>query len=209
MIFGIRASPLTTTASDNLFSGAASFSLRNRAMRALWIVVWMLFASWTPPPMHRWRGVLLRLFGAKVHPTARIYGSVKVWYPPHLDVGEQAVLGPQVRCYNQGQITIGKRAIVSQGASLCTGTHDVRDPAFQLVTRPIVIGAQAWICAEAFVGPGVTVGEGAVLAARGTTFKDLTAWDVHLGNPAVRIKSRAFGNPARKVARLEEMQIRP
>ena len=170
--------------------GGPSFSLSNRVQRAIWILAWGLLASWTPPPLHPWRRWLLRVFGATIGPGARVYGRVRVWYPPNLTLGAGAVLGPGVTCYNQDRVTIGARAIVSQGAHLCTGSHDIADPNFQLVTRPITIGPNAWIAAEAFVGPGVSVGEGAVLGARGVTFRSLDSWTVYAGNPAQVLKVR-------------------
>ncbi|WP_038212316.1 acetyltransferase [Xenophilus azovorans] len=176
--------------------GGASYSIGHRLFRALWNLAWLLCAAWTPPPLHRWRGLLLRLFGADVHPTARVYGKARIWYPPHLTMGAYAVLGPGVDCYCQGRITIGEKAVVSQGASLCAGTHDIADPNFQLVQKPIAIGAHAWIAAEAFVGPGVTVNEGAVVGARAVLFKDAEPWGVYVGNPARWIKTRVLRQPA-------------
>jgi putative colanic acid biosynthesis acetyltransferase WcaF len=128
-----------------------------------------------------------------------VRASVRIWYPPFLTMEDRATLGPSVTCYNMGPIHIGAGAIVSQGAHLCGGSHDIEDPYFQLVAKPIVIGPQAWIAAEAFVGPGVTVGEGAVLGARAVTFADLDAWSVYVGNPARKLKARA-----RNTARLSE-----
>lgn len=172
--------------------GGASFSLRHRALRALWGVTWLLLAAWTPPPLHRWRAWLLRCFGAAVHPTARIYGRARIWYPPNLVIHEHAVVGPGANIYCMDLITIGEKAVVSQGAQLCGGTHDISDPDFQLITRPIVIGARSWVAADAFVGPGVAVGEGAVIGARAVLFKDAEPWCVYAGNPAVRIKGRVL-----------------
>lgn len=182
--------PLRAAADNDPFKGAPSFPLSHRLLRAVWGVVWGLFASWTPPPLYPWRRFLLRLFGATVHPSARIYGKAHIWYPPNLHVEAQAVIGPGVECYCMAPVTIGERAVISQRAHLCAGTHDISDPYFQLITRPIIIGADAWICAEAFVGPGVTVGDGAVLAARGAAFSNLDAWSVWRGNPAIRLKDR-------------------
>jgi putative colanic acid biosynthesis acetyltransferase WcaF len=88
------------------------------------------------------------------------------------------------------KITIGPYSIVSQGVHLCAGTHDINDPSFQLRTKPIEIGARAWIGAEAFVGPGVIVGEGAVLGARAVAFTNLSPWSVYVGNPAQKIRER-------------------
>ena len=176
--------------------GGPSFSFGHRALRAVWGVAWLLLAAWTPPPLHRWRAWLLRCFGAEVHPTARIYGRARIWYPPNLVMHERAVVGPGANIYCMGLITIGEKAVVSQGALLCGGTHDIGDPDFQLITRPIFVGARAWVAADAFVGPGVTVGEGAVVGARAVLFKDAEPWSVYAGNPAVRIRARVFRTEA-------------
>lgn len=181
---------LPASAQNDPFKGAPSFSLRHRIVRAIWVVTWTVFASWTPPQLRRWRILLLRLFGAKLHSTVQVYGSARIWYPPNLAMNARSSLGPGVQCYCMAPITIGAFTVVSQRAHLCTGTHDILNSVFQLQTRPISIGANAWICAEAFIGPGVAVGEGAVLAARGVAFYNIPDWEVHRGNPAIRIKNR-------------------
>ena len=170
--------------------GGPSFSLANRVTRLVWIVAWLLLARWTPPQARAWRRVLLRAFGATVGPGADIRASARIWLPSQLTLGAGATLGPKVNCYNQAPITIGAGAIVSQGAHLCAGTHDVDDPAFQLVAFPIEIGAGAWIAAEAFVGPGAQIGERAVLGARGVAFGTLEADTIYAGNPARAIRRR-------------------
>lgn len=186
-----RADDLLQSSEDsNAWLGGPSFSLRNRAYRAIWIVTWGLLASWTPPPLRAWRRWLLRRFGAQVAPTATIYGSARIWSPANLVVGDCALIGPRTTIYNQGPIAIGAYAIVSQGAHLCAGTHDVEDRNFQLRTRPITIGARAWVAAEAFVGPGVTVGEGAVLGARACAMRDVAPWMICAGNPAMPLRER-------------------
>lgn len=184
--------PLPANSCNDPTEGAPSFPLRVRIMRCIWMVTWNLTAAWTPPPLHRWRNFILRCFGANLHPTARIYGSARIWYPPHLYMGSHAVMGPRVDCYCQGIVRIGEKSIISQGVTLCSGTHDITDLHFQLITRPIVIESRAWVAASAFVGPGVTVGEGAVLGACAVLFKDAEPWGVYVGNPAKRIKTRVF-----------------
>lgn len=172
------------------FGGAASFPLRHRLLRLAWGIVWKLLAAWTPPPLHKWRVFLINLFGGHVDPSCSIYGSVRIWYPPNLTMKRASTLGPNVECYTMGPIELGEFAVVSQRAFLCTGTHDIHHVNFQIGARPIHIGKNAWIAAEAFVGPGVTVGEGAVLAARGAAFRDLDPWTVYVGNPAASTRPR-------------------
>lgn len=175
---------------SNSVTGGASFSLANRMIRAAWTVVWLLLAAWTPPPLHGWRRFLLRCFGARIAGTARVYGSTRIWLPSNLTMGEHAIMGPRTICYSQDRIVLEDYANVAQGNHLCAGTHDIDDPRFQLRTRPIRICSHAWLAADTFVGPGVTVGEGAVLGGRGVTFRDLEPWTVYSGNPAREIKKR-------------------
>lgn len=170
--------------------GGPTYPLRHRIFRACWNMTWLLLASWTPPPLHGWRRFLLALFGAKVAPNAVVHGSAKIWYPPNLEAGRYAAIGPHATVYCAERITLADHAIVSQGAYLCSAGHDIEDVDFKLVARPITIGAHAWVAAEAFVGPGVTVGEGAVLGARGCAFRDLAPWTVYGGNPARVLKAR-------------------
>lgn len=170
--------------------GKPSFSLGHRIHRAVWNLTWLLLAAWTPPPLHVWRRFLLRLFGAKIASTARIYGSARVWYPPNLTMGEHSVIGWGTLVYSQAMVELEDFAIASQRAHLCTGTHDIDDPDFQLITKPITIRRHAWVASDAFVGPGVTLEEGAVLGGRGVTFKSLPAWTVFGGNPAREIRKR-------------------
>jgi putative colanic acid biosynthesis acetyltransferase WcaF len=170
--------------------GGPSFSLKNRIVRAIWNVTWCLLASWTPPPLRGWRRSLLRLFGAEVASTSWVYGSVRIWLPSNLRLGQYAVIGRGANVYNMSQVTLEDYAMVSQGAHLCTGTHDIEDVNFQLESRAISIGARAWVAADAFVGPGVRIGDGAVLGARGCTFRDLDPWTVYIGNPAQPLRKR-------------------
>ena len=165
-------------------TGGPSWSLRHRLTRAAWMVTWGLLASWTPAPLHRWRVWLLNVFGAEVHPTAHVYGSARVWYPPNLTMAAHSCLGPRVNCYSMAEIRLEEFAVVSQGSHLCTGDHDIEDPDFQLVVRPITIGAHAWVATQAFVGPGVTVGESAVVGARAVVRRDVEPAAIYIGNPA-------------------------
>lgn len=170
--------------------GGASFSLGNRAYRVVWMAAWLVLARFTPPPLHAWRRLVLRMFGARIGKGVRVHASVSIWHPRNLELGELVLIGPGVRIYNQGHITIGARSVVSQRAHICASTHDVNDPHFQLQLRPVRIGEQCWVAAEAFVGPGVTMQDRSVLAARGALFGDAAADGIYSGNPAVLLKQR-------------------
>lgn len=169
---------------------APSFSLGNRAARVLWGVACALFFRWTPRPFHAWRAFVLRCFGARLGRGCHIYPKAAIWAPWNLECADQVGIADGAIIYNQAPVTLGRRAVVSQGANLCTGTHNYNSPAFELIARPIRVGDHAWICAEAFVHPGVTVAEGAVIGARAVVTRDMPAWTVCTGHPCAPIKPR-------------------
>ncbi len=170
--------------------------LSNKLARVLWGVIWTVLFRPSPRPVHRWRNRLLRLFGADLHPTARVYPRARVWAPWHLTMGEHACIGDDVDVYAVERISIGARSTVSQYGYLCAATHDFEDPDHPLVPMPIVIGANCWLAADVFVGPGVTIGDGTVVGARSAVFKDLPAWVIATGTPARPTRERRLRTPA-------------
>ncbi len=169
------------------------FSISNKLARALWSVVYLLFfRPFTLRTFKKWRVFVLKIFGAKVSWTCMIHATVKIWAPWNLEMGDFACLGKNVDCYNQGKITINRNATVSQKCYLCASSHDYTSKYHTLYLDPIVIEEKSWVAAEAFIGPGVTVGEGAVVGARAAVFKDIASWTVVGGNPAKFIKNRVI-----------------
>ncbi len=169
-----------------------SFSLANRIARVVWGLVQATVFRLTPAPLHEVRSMILRAFGAKIGRGVHVYPGAKIWGPWNLEIADEAGVANGVILYTQGKITIGKRAVISQGAHLCAGTHDFEQPGFPLITKPITIGDHAWIAAEAFLHPGVTIGEGTVIGARSVVAKDMPAWTVCAGHPCVPIKPRVL-----------------
>lgn len=170
-----------------------SFSLSNRLARFVWQLVWTLFFRPTPPPLHFWRCWLLRCFGARIAYGCHVYSDARIWAPWNLEMAARACIGPRVICYNIEVIQLGERVVVSQGVHLCTGSHDYTLATFPLFARPIIIGDDAWICTEAFVGPGVQIGNGAVIGARAVAVRSQPGWMVCAGNPCHPLKPRIAG----------------
>jgi putative colanic acid biosynthesis acetyltransferase WcaF len=168
----------------------SEWTLRQKVGRQLWYLVEATLFRYSPRPCYRWRNWLLRRFGARVHPTARIRPTVTVEVPWNLTVGSHTVVGDGAILYCLGAITLGPRVTVSQYAHLCAGTHDYARADLPLLRPPIAVGADAWIAADVFVGPGVTIGAGAVVGARSNVFGDLPAWKVCVGSPARPVKDR-------------------
>lgn len=164
---------------------------KHQIIRLVWGIVWTLFARPLPRSIgNRWKIFLLRLFGAKVSKKAVVYSSAKIYYPANLIMEDYSCIASNVDCYNVNIIKLESNVTVSQGAYLCTASHNIYSKKHELITAPITIEPQAWISADAFVGMGVTVGEGAVVGARAAVFKDVEPWTIVGGNPAKPIKER-------------------
>lgn len=165
--------------------------LSNCIARALWGGVRLILFRPTPQIFPGWRRFLLRSFGARIDRGVRVDASAKIWAPWNLEMGKYSSLGAQVDCYSVDAIRIGAYATVSQYSFLCAASHDPDSAEMTLITAPIVIGDHAWIAADVFVAPGVVIGEGAVIGARSSVFKNVPEWTIAMGTPACAIRKRA------------------
>jgi putative colanic acid biosynthesis acetyltransferase WcaF len=167
-------------------------------VEAAWLVVQALFvSSFIPGSTHR--RMLLALFGADIASGVIVKPRVRVKFPWKLKVGGHTWIGEGVWIDNLAPVSIGAHVCLSQGAYLCAGSHDWSLNTFDLVTKPIVIEGSAWIAARCVVAPGVTVGEGAILALGSVATRSLEAWTIYAGSPAQPVKRRPMPPPSEKV----------
>lgn len=134
---------------------------------------------------------VLRLFGAKLGKGVRVKPGVHIKFPWRLRVGDHSWIGERVWIDNLSEVSIGSHTCVSQGVYLCTGNHRWDTPDFSLDAKPIEIGNHVWLAAGSAVGPGVRVGDGAVLTLGSVAAKSLDPWSIYSGNPIRRVGARA------------------
>lgn len=159
------------------------------AVEALWLLVqWFLVASWLPGSSHR--RLLLRLFGASIGKGVVLKPGIRVKMPWLLAIGDHSWIGEDAWIDNLAWVRIGSNCCISQGAYICTGSYNWGRPAFDLITGEVGIGDGAWIAARSIVGPGVKIGQGALLAPGSVATANLEDWSVYRGNPAVFCRSR-------------------
>lgn len=165
--------------------------MRVQVCRVLWGIGRVVFRL-LPRPLYLPRRVLLRCFGAKIGAHVNIANTVTVYFPWNLEIGDWSAIGDGANIYSLGRIVIGEKVTISQRAHLCAGSHDYSDPSLPLLTPPIFVRDQSWVCADSFIGPNVTVGEGAVLGARAVVVRNVEPWTVVAGNPAQFVKKRVM-----------------
>jgi len=153
---------------------------------------WLILVWWfvqaiafplTPHPFNSIRRGLLRLFGAKIGRGVLIRPTARFTYPWKIAIGDYSWIGDDVVLYSLDRIAIGKHCVISQKSYLCTGTHDPQDPAFGLITAPVIINNGVWIAADCFIGPGVEIGANALIGARSSVFRNMPAGFICTGTP--------------------------
>ena len=170
------------------------YKLSDYIKRFCWQWAQRLFIKTSFRRSHTWRRFLLNAFGSKIHRTSGTKASTHIWHPWLFEMGAYSMISERVHIYNLGKVTIGSHSVLSQDVYLCAGTHDYTKPNLPLEKPPITIGSGVWICAGAFIGPGVTIGDNAVIAAKSVVTKDVPAGMIVGGNPAKVIKARFTEN---------------
>lgn len=169
-------------------------SCKSKIARALWNIVWLLLFRPTPDRglgvFVEWRIFLMRLFGAKIGKCCAVRNSARIWQPWNLEMGDWVAISEHCDIYSVDKIRIGSRTTISRGAFLCCASHDITSPNMELTYAPITIGHDAWVASRAIILPGVSIGDGAVIAAGSVVTTDVDSWGVVGGNPAKFIKKR-------------------
>ena len=164
----------------------------NPLKRFLWFYTNAILFKTSLLPINGFKATLLRLFGAKIGKNLTIKPGVSIKYPWHLTVGDNTWIGEDVWIDNLVDVTIGSNACVSQGAMLLTGNHNYKKTSFDLITGTIILEDGAWVGAKAVVNPGVTVATHAVLTTGSIATKNLDAYTIYQGNPAVTVRDRVI-----------------
>ena len=170
-----------------------NYSLASRVHRLAWMAAHtILIRPFALPLFSKWRNLIFRAFGAEIGANSKICASAEIWAPWNLKMGQHTCIGPHTVIYNPGIIELGNKVTISQYTYLCTATHDYQTKKNTLYAKPIKVDDYAWVAARAFVGPGVNIGEGAVVGATSSVYKDVAPWTVVGGNPAKYIKDRVM-----------------
>jgi putative colanic acid biosynthesis acetyltransferase WcaF len=167
---------------------------RPKFMVFLWLLVQDTLFRFSPIPCYGFRRWLLRRFGCKLGEGVIIRPRARLYYPWRIEIGDFSSIGDDVWLYSIAPIKVGSHAVISQKSFLCTAGLDYHAPYFKTVARPITVGDGAWVAADVFIAPGVTIGDNAVIGARSSVFKDMPADMICYGTPCQPGKHRQGSN---------------
>jgi len=167
---------------------------RSLAAQTLWFLVGSPFLRCNLNPFSSLKVAILRLFGARIGKGVVLKPGLHVKYPWHLIIGDNCWIGEDAWLDNLGLISLGNNVCISQGAYLCTGNHDWRDPRFGLIVREISLLEGSWVGARSFIGPGVEIGRYSIASAATVVTRNIPDLEIHAGNPAAFVRRRDFAS---------------
>ena len=162
------------------FVGGAGFALLGKTRLGLWFFVQHLFFK-SPVLPSELRRLILKLFGASIGSGVLIRRGVLVHFPWNLEIGDDCWIGEEVWFINHEKITIGSNVCISQRSIICSGSHDYRSVSLEYAHKPVMIKNGAWICLDAKVLPGVTIGVCSVVSAGEIVRKSLPDYSMLVG----------------------------
>ena len=141
---------------------------KNRDVKLMTIAFWWLtsnviFSNALTP--NSWRPTLLRIFGATIGTGVAIRRGARIHFPWNLEIGSDCWIGEEVWFINHEKVSIGSNVCISQRSIICSGGHNYRSAKLEYAHKPVVIKDGAWVCLDAKVLPGVTIGECSVVSA--------------------------------------------
>lgn len=192
-----QPSPLpskTPTAPDPVMDAPSWVDLRrydqswfDRGKSSGFILLWWLVQGvafpLSPHFAHGFRRWLLRRFGAEIGTGVLIRPRARFTYPWKIAIGDYSWIGDDVVLYSLDRISVGQHCVISQRSYLCTGSHRIDDPTFNLDTAPVEIGNGVWVAADCFIAPGVKIGSNAAIGARSSVFTNMPEGQICFGSP--------------------------
>ena len=161
-----------------------------RLLQIIWEYIWGIVCVWTPKSFNPWRLFWLRLFGAKLYGTPFVHQRARILAPWKLTMHDRSCLGDRSNAYTLGEIELKARSTIAQEAYLCAGTHKFDDLSLPLQTAKITVGEDVFVGARAFVMPGISIGDGAIIGACSNVTSDVPPWMIAAGNPCKPIRKR-------------------
>lgn len=178
------------------FSTAGFVRGRSKSFEIVWYLAKLTFIQSSVPWPNAFKAVVLRVFGARVGRGLYLRPGVNIHFPWRLSVGDNVWIGDRCTILNLEPVVLADNVALAHEVYLAAAGHDVSSPTFAYANRPITVRSGAWIATRAYVGPGVTIGEHAVVAAAAAVVKDVDDWSIVAGVPARVIgRRRLDGGP--------------
>jgi len=154
-------------------------------------IVWWLSTVLIPSlPSKNLRYYGYKFLGMQLADNVKFYAGTHVRNCRGISIEDGVNIGPKVLLDGRMGLHIGKCAVIAYEAIIWTLNHDYNDENFKGKGAPVEIGAYSWICSRSIILPGLTIGEGAVVASGAIVTKDVPPYSIVAGIPAKIIGKR-------------------
>ncbi|CAK8715298.1 Transferase hexapeptide repeat [Candidatus Electrothrix laxa] len=142
-------------------------------------------------PSHILRNLIYcHLFQLTIGLKSTLYGGCEIRSPEKISVGDHTIIGNDCLLDGRSGLIICNNVNISSGVWIWTLHHDIYSPHFSTTGAKVIIHDRAWLCSRSTILPGVTIGEGAVVASNATVTKDVLPFNIVAGVPAKKIGER-------------------
>lgn len=179
-------------------SQAQSWSRKN--IRPLFVISFemimrLLFSLPRFKLLNALKAYFLVLVGAKIGQRVVFYPGVWIIPGSNLVIGDDVDLALDVLITTAGGVTIGDRTLIGYRTQILSSNHKIPANLGKIFgsghdARPVKIGNDVWIGGNCLILPGVSIGEGAVVAGGSVVTRDVAPWNIVAGVPARQLKSR-------------------
>lgn len=152
-------------------------------------------------PSHIFRRALHKSAGVKMGKGSTIHMGVRFYEPKNIEIGEDSIIGEKAVLDGRARLVIGNHVALASEVMIYNSQHDIHDPFFKAIAKPVHIEDYVFIGPRAIILPGVTVHKGAIIAAGAVVTKDVPAFAVVGGVPAKVISKREHTDPKYKLGR--------
>ena len=166
----------------------------------------MLLHLTTYIPLHFVRNAIWRFAGVRLGEQSTLHTGIRVFDPRNIKVGEGTIIGYACFIDGRDKVTIGDHTDIASEVMIYSQEHDLSAADFSAHGAPVVIGNYVFIGPRAIILPGVTIGDGAVVAAAAVVTKDVAPYTIVGGVPAKLIGERPIKNPKYKLGRFKLFQ---
>ena len=157
-------------------------------------------------PSHAIRNFIWRSFGLNLGNGSTLHTGVRVFDPRGISVGEGTIIGYGTFIDGRDKVKIGNHTDIASEVMIYSSEHDLSSPEFAAITSPVNIGDYVFIGPRAIILAGVTIGDGAVVAAGAVVTKDVAPYTIVGGVPAKEIGERKLKDPHYKLGRFKLFQ---
>lgn len=157
-------------------------------------------------PFHIIRNNIFRLCGVKIGCRSTIHIGARMYQPKNISIGTGSIIGDHATLDGRDKLEIGNHVDIASQVMIYNSQHNINDPFFDAIEKPVKINDYVFIGPRAIILPGVTIGKGAIIAAGAVVTKDVAEKSVVAGVPAKEIKKRDIGELKYKLGRFRLFQ---